>query len=49
MFYKTAKVFFEPLGTVAAIVSWNYRKSAFDYIRHEALIDSFLLDFISLA
>jgi hypothetical protein len=26
--YKKAKVYYEPLGVVAAIVSWNYRKSA---------------------
>lgn len=24
--YKSAKVYYEPLGVVAAIVSWNYRK-----------------------
>ena len=26
--YKSAKVYYEPLGVVAAIVSWNYRTSA---------------------
>jgi acyl-CoA reductase-like NAD-dependent aldehyde dehydrogenase len=25
MFYKSSKVYYEPLGVVAAIVSWNYR------------------------
>lgn len=25
LFYKSAKVYYEPLGVVAAIVSWNYR------------------------
>ena len=28
-FYKSAEVHYEPLGTVAAIVSWNYRKHVF--------------------
>ena len=28
LLYKKAKVYYEPLGVVAAIVSWNYRKSA---------------------
>lgn len=27
MFYKSSKVYYEPLGVVAAIVSWNYRMS----------------------
>ena len=26
--YKSAKVYYEPLGVVAAIVSWNYRKQS---------------------
>lgn len=25
MFYKSSYVYYEPLGVVAAIVSWNYR------------------------
>jgi len=25
MFYKSSKVYYEPLGVVSAIVSWNYR------------------------
>lgn len=29
-FYKSAEVHFEPLGVVAAIVSWNYRLSSFE-------------------
>lgn len=29
MIYKSAKVHYEPLGVVAAIVSWNYRAFAF--------------------
>ena len=24
--YKTSQVYYEPLGVVAAVVSWNYRK-----------------------
>ena len=27
MFYKKSQVYYEPLGVVAAIVSWNYRTS----------------------
>jgi hypothetical protein len=27
MFYKSSKVYYEPLGVVSAIVSWNYRAS----------------------
>ena len=27
MFYKKSQVIYEPLGVVAAIVSWNYRMS----------------------
>ena len=30
--YKSAKVYYEPLGVVAAIVSWNYRKVHSDLI-----------------
>ena len=26
MFYKSSYVYYEPLGVVSAIVSWNYRK-----------------------
>lgn len=26
MFYKSSKVYYDPLGVVSAIVSWNYRK-----------------------
>lgn len=26
MFYKTSYVYYEPLGVVSAIVSWNYRE-----------------------
>jgi acyl-CoA reductase-like NAD-dependent aldehyde dehydrogenase len=26
LFYKHAKVHYDPLGVVAAIVSWNYRR-----------------------
>ena len=29
MFYKKSQVIYEPLGVVSAIVSWNYRMSAF--------------------
>jgi acyl-CoA reductase-like NAD-dependent aldehyde dehydrogenase len=30
--YKKSKVYHEPLGVVAAIVSWNYRSSNFIYL-----------------
>lgn len=28
LFYKKAQVIYEPMGVVAAIVSWNYRMSS---------------------
>lgn len=31
MFYKSSKVYYEPLGVVSAIVSWNYRTSSLPF------------------
>jgi acyl-CoA reductase-like NAD-dependent aldehyde dehydrogenase len=32
LIHKSSKVYYEPLGVVAAIVSWNYRQATFGYI-----------------
>ena len=37
MFYKKSQVIYEPLGVVSAIVSWNYRMSAFPPFSQNAL------------
>lgn len=31
MFYKSSKVYYEPLGVVSAIVSWNYRTFCYPF------------------
>jgi len=39
MFYKSSKVYYEPLGVVSAIVSWNYRTSCLPFYNVKLLID----------
>lgn len=34
LIYKSAKVYYEPLGVVAAIVSWNYRACPAFWLSH---------------
>lgn len=41
-FYKKAEVHFEPLGVVAAIVSWNYRSCYYWVLDNTARADGIL-------
>lgn len=39
MFYKSSKVYYEPLGVVSAIVSWNYRTPCLHFTVSKLLIN----------